>query len=130
MTKRILIVEDRLDVRMSIEAMLEEEGYHIEMAENGKIALDVLARDMANDPYDLVITDVMMPDLDGIELMTAINVGYGDNKPPVMVISGGGYNMAADDLLIAAGDMADHVLRKPFTVDELVKSVNFVLKKA
>ena len=126
---RILIVEDRLDVRLSLEAMLEEQEHELHMAENGQIALDILQARHASTPFDLVITDVMMPGLDGIELMTAVNVGFGDNKPPIMVISGGGYDMAADDLLKAAGQMADHVLRKPFTTSELIESVNYLLNK-
>ena len=127
---RILVVDDRLDVRMSLEAILEFAGYELVSAENGKVALDVLNRDMSeNKLFDLVITDVMMPELDGIELMTAIRVGYSDKSPPIMVISGGGYNMAADDLLEAANRMADHVLRKPFTAEELIEAVEYLLKK-
>lgn len=127
---RVLVVDDRLDVRMSLEAILEFAGYELVSAENGRVALDVLNRDMSeNKKFDLVITDVMMPELDGIELMTAIRVGYSDKSPPIMVISGGGYNMAADDLLEAANRMADHVLRKPFTAEELIEAVEYLLKK-
>ncbi len=125
---RILIVDDRLDVRVSLEAMLELEGHELVMAENGKEALEILSRDMAGNPYDLIITDVMMPEIDGIELMSAINNGYQEAMLPVMVISGGGYNMAADDLLNAASKIADHVLRKPFTTGELIEAVNYLLE--
>ena len=115
----ILIVEDKLEVRISLRVLLEEEGYEVVEANNGKEGLAYI-NDNGED-IDAVITDIMMPEVDGIEFMTALKIMTVDF--PVLVISGGGYQMEASEVLEAAAQLADNVLKKPFTQDELVSAL-------
>ena len=66
---RILVVEDEQDVRETIKLQLEDEGHEVTETDSGKKAL-VLAE---SSPFDLVLTDVMLPDLNGIELVQQMN---------------------------------------------------------
>jgi CheY-like chemotaxis protein len=75
----ILVVDDESEIRDLIEILLENEGYRIIKAANGKEALDVL--DKHN--IDLIILDIMMPEMDGIE--TCINVRKEKNMPIIML---------------------------------------------
>ena len=60
---KILVVEDNEDSRVLLESLLEANGYEVESAENGKIALALATRR----PPDLIISDILMPEMDGFE---------------------------------------------------------------
>ena len=65
MSKTILIVEDETVLRESLAELLEEEGHTVKQAENGKVAYDLILKE----PVDLVLTDVRMPEMDGLTLL-------------------------------------------------------------
>lgn len=116
---KILVVDDKIDVRICVKAILEDAGYQIDEAENGLEALNKVQNGDYN--ADLIVTDIMMPELDGIEFMTALQIM--DRKIPILAISGGGHAMDANEMLNAAGQVANHVLTKPFTPDELLSAI-------
>ena len=68
LTKKILIVEDEADIRAALAAWFEEEGFETFTANSGRDALEILA----NTDIDLVLTDMKMPSMDGIELLERI----------------------------------------------------------
>ena len=68
MQKKILVVDDEQIIRESLSYILKKEDYHVDEAENGKIAYEKLLRET----YDLVITDLEMPEMKGIELLEKI----------------------------------------------------------
>lgn len=121
---KILVIDDKPEVRLSVKAILEDEGYDIDEAVNGLDALNKLQGE--NYSTDMVITDIMMPELDGIEFMTALQIM--NTKTPVLAISGGGHAMDANEMLNAASQVADHVLTKPFTPTELIDAINLIKK--
>lgn len=119
---RILIIDDDSGVLTTLECMLEEKDHDVVSTVSAREGLSHLSSD---GKFDLVITDILMPDMDGIEVIRAIRKIEG--SPPVLGISGGGNMIAANDALAAARIMADHTLKKPFTMDELDGALRVVL---
>ena len=119
--KRVLVVDDEAYMREMIDDMLSDE-YEIQQAENGVEALSLLE----SDEYDLVITDLVMPEMNGIDLLMNI-----DKKTPgqkvVAISGGGGLNGRFDYLPVAKLIGACTVIRKPFEVMELRKAVEEIL---
>lgn len=117
---RILLVEDKMAVRLTISAVLEEENFEIECASDGLEAIKMV-NDRGTDKFSLIISDIMMPNLNGIEFVTGLRAV--NDQTPVLFISGGGYNMVAEDMLEAAGKISDGVLKKPFNNQDLMEKV-------
>jgi CheY-like chemotaxis protein len=131
MAKKILIIDDEKDVRIVLREVLQRAGYEALVAADAREGLDKLAADGA----DLVITDVIMPGMDGVATVEKIREGFPD--VPIIVISGGG-NVAPMDyepgaistsayLASATNAGADRTLTKPFERQELVKAVDELL---
>ena len=120
---RILVVEDVLEVRVSITASLEEAGFVVDEAPDGAVALAILERQ----PCDLIITDLWMPNMDGIDLLKRLRAI--NPKLPVIAISGGAPRRAPIDYSVALANTwgADRVLHKPFDNDDLVDEVKKLL---
>ena len=107
---RILLVEDEVDVRESIKLQLEDEGHQVVDTESGGDAL-VLAE---SSQFDVVLTDVMIPDINGIELVQRIT--QLPNHPVMIVMTGyGSVEMAVKAIKAGAFDF----LSKPFSMDVL-----------
>jgi DNA-binding response OmpR family regulator len=123
---RILLVEDKMAIRLTISAVLEEEGFDIECASDGLEAIKMV-NDGGGSGFSLIISDIMMPNLNGIEFVTGLRAV--NDQTPVLFISGGGYNMGAEDMLNAAGKISDGVLKKPFSNQDLVGKVKNSLRK-
>jgi CheY-like chemotaxis protein len=131
---RILIVDDEEDVRIALKQVLERAGYEVSVAATGNEGLDVMMREGA----DLVITDVIMPGVDGIVTAKQIREKYRDTR--IIVISGGG-RTAPDPyepdaistrsyLASASKAGADQTLTKPFDRDELLRAVQDLLDES
>ncbi|VAX17591.1 hypothetical protein MNBD_NITROSPINAE01-88 [hydrothermal vent metagenome] len=125
---RILVVDDEGTIRASLKRMLEMNGYEVVLAENGEEG-DRLYRE---NPTDLVITDLVMPEKEGLEFYNGLIDDYPDMK--VILISGGGRKIEGEDLDfildVAKGSGVVDTFRKPFDVDELLKSVEKHLAQA
>ena len=117
----ILIIDDDEKIRNLFERYLESHGHVISCAVNGREGLRMLE----SDPADLVITDIMMPETDGLEVVMAIRSM--PTPVPVIAVSGGMHAMPADFLLIAKKFGARKVLYKPVELHELLRTVNEVL---
>lgn len=114
---RILIVEDDEQVRQMLRMTLEAEGYEIEEAENGDVAVRLYRRA----PHDLVIADLVMPEQDGIGMIRILREEYPDVK--VVAISGGG-RIGPQTYLKAAQRLgAVRAFTKPVDQEELLESV-------
>jgi DNA-binding response OmpR family regulator len=98
-------------------------GHNVIEANNGKIGLELFNKGKA----DLVITDMVMPEMEGFEVLTEVR----KRQPPVKVIamSGGGLRKPVDNLRMA-GHMGARVLCKPFSTDELIAAVNEMIPPA
>lgn len=101
--------------------VLEREGHQVRGAPDGRLGLDLLKKE----PVTLVVTDLFMPEMDGVELMRTVRKQFPSVK--IIVISGGAYEGQVQLLELASGLGAAAVLQKPFELDELVRMVNNVL---
>jgi CheY-like chemotaxis protein len=121
MTQRILVVDDDGDVRELVCRMLEQDGYEAVPAEGGRQALERLNLVAP----DLVITDVVMPEVDGFEVLLKLrHLAPGTGA---LVMSGGG-RVTPDVYLETARRLgASAVLRKPFTRAEMLEAVHQIL---
>ncbi|MBL9169095.1 MAG: response regulator [Verrucomicrobiales bacterium] len=122
MTKsRILLVDDDHSMRLALRRALDREGYQVFEAGNGHEAL----RQLENQAVDLVITDIIMPDSEGIELTFALRKRH--PGLPVIAMSGGGEWAPEPYLAIARTAGAAHVFAKPFLMDEFLGRVRSLL---
>ncbi len=118
----ILLIDDDPEILRVLRKVLEGAGHEVTEVPDGKTAL----RWHAGAPKDLVITDIYMPEMDGIELIIRVREAFPET--PIIAMSGGGY-LARDRVLGAASMLgADAVLEKPFTVEEAVEAVRKVLE--
>lgn len=118
---RILVVDDDELVRSTVRATLKRAGHEVIEAQDGLQASDALARN----PVDVVVSDIIMPEVDGIGLLLKLRKQYPTLK--VIVISGGGRTQNVDFLRMARTLGADLALAKPFTPEELQRAVQDVL---
>jgi two-component system alkaline phosphatase synthesis response regulator PhoP len=117
----ILLVEDEENLQEALKLNLELEGYEITSAYDGKEALQAVK----NEHFDLMILDVMLPELDGISVIERIRLQ--NNDIPILILSA--KNSSADRVLgLKKG--ADDYLTKPFNLEELLLRVNKLVEKS
>jgi CheY-like chemotaxis protein len=120
-TAKILVVDDEPGIRDLLCLMLESAGFEAIPAEGGVEAPKVLAEQAV----DLVITDLLMPERDGLEFITEIRKKYPEIK--IIAMSGGGH-IARDSYLMIAKNFGAHaLLEKPFSQASVLKAINSVL---
>ncbi len=120
-TAKILVVEDDSAVREALARALRFEGYDIETARDGGVALSILE----DSSKDLVILDVMMPYVDGVEVCRRIRAG-GDQVPVLMLTA----RTALGDRVEGLDAGADDYVTKPFALDELLARIRALLRRA
>ena len=120
---RIIVIEDEELVRYTLKVTLESVGHQVFEACNGREGLAVIDRE----PCDMIITDIIMPEMEGIETIAAIRSRFADL--PIIAVSGGG-RIGNMDFLKAAQELgATTILPKPFEPDELINVVDRFLTK-
>lgn len=119
---RILIIDDDEQIRVLLKQMMEWSGFEVSVAENGKVAMQL----QDEFPADLVITDLIMPEQEGLETISRLKKQYPGTR--IIAISGGG-RIGPEAYLPAALELgADKVFSKPFDVQEIVEAVLELLK--
>ena len=116
-----LIIDDEELARFTIREMLEGAGYEVDEAENGRIGVD---KQNAT-PFDMVITDIIMPEKEGVETIIDLKQRYPDLK--IIAISGGGRTRNLDFLKLSERFGASKLLAKPFTEGQLLEAVEDLL---
>lgn len=122
---RILVIDDVTGVRKTVAAILRRAGHDVSEAEDGALGLTAAERFRP----DLVVTDLLMPVVDGIEVIDRLK-SMGAASPRVLAMSGGGALVAAEEALSLARSSADATLRKPFDATELNEAVDRLLGRA
>lgn len=120
MAQAILIVEDEEKIARFIELELKHEGYEVEKAEDGRTGLEKAQ----SGRFDLVILDVMLPGLNGFEVLRRIR--RESNMPVIMLTA----RDAVMDKVAGLDGGADDYMTKPFAIEELLARVRLALKKA
>ena len=122
---RILVIEDDDSIRKLIEKFMLIDGHEVETAENGLIGLEMIG----SRQYDLLITDIVMPEQDGIGVLMELRKMQ--SKLKTIVITGGSLKLNINDLMKMAKVMkADKVLMKPLDFENLRLTVAELLKEA
>jgi CheY-like chemotaxis protein len=117
----ILVIEDDPSVRRTLVQLLMNCGYEVADAANGRLGLER----MSQRPADVVITDLIMPEMEGIETIRRLNQDYPRAK--IIAISGGGRNSADCYLQIAQKIGVKKVLTKPFAPWELLECIRMLM---
>jgi CheY-like chemotaxis protein len=119
----ILVVDDDALLRETLKVVLESVGHDVQLATNGVEALRIV------ESYkpDLVLTDIIMPEMEGIELIRAVRKIH--PSTPVIAISGGGRTGNADFLRVAKTFGAAAIMQKPFEMDALLNIVQTSLAR-
>jgi two-component system, OmpR family, alkaline phosphatase synthesis response regulator PhoP len=120
MTKTILVVDDKANVRTLVREYLDEQGFHVVVADNGQNAL-YAAR---HDKPDLILLDLMMPDMNGYEFMRTYRM---ESDAPIIVVTA---KLEESDKVIGLELGADDYITKPFGMRELVARINTVLRRS
>lgn len=120
----ILVVDDEPGLREIIGMVLRGAGHRVTEAGDGVAASKALSRES----FDLIVTDVIMPDRDGMQVITEVRRRYPGIK--IMAMSGGGHVSREQYLKIAKGLGAHAVLEKPFANTELLAAVEKLFPEA
>lgn len=119
MKSRILVVDDEESIREFLEIMLKKEGYEITLAEDGQKAIDLLAKKS----FDMIISDLQMPNVTGIELLKHVRDSYPDIVF-MMITAFGTTETAVEAMKMGAYDY----LTKPFKIDEVRMNIANALR--
>ena len=115
--KKAIIIDDNPEIGRMVSRMLEAEGFASVVLTSGEDILDHLRAEAA----DLVITDILMPRVEGIEIIMSIRSDF--PNLPIIAMSGGGHSIGKDVLRSARQLGAAAILTKPFTRQDLVAAI-------
>ncbi len=121
--KRLLLIDDDPNLILLVKDYLEFRGYEVTTAENGREALEILEKEMP----DMIICDVMMPEMDGYAFVEQVRTDPRTNWIPVLFLSAKGQSQ---DRVKGLNTGADIYMVKPFEPEELVSQVEASLKQA
>src|SRR3984957_8539256 len=114
----VLVIDDEVDIREGLELLLTSEGYAVDLAQNGTEGL----HRMENRGYDLVLLDLMMPDMSGLEVLTEVRKR--DRETPIFLITAyGSVEAAVSALKLGANDY----FSKPWDNEKLLLEIDRVL---
>jgi len=120
MGPRLLLVDDEDNLRVMLQAALRHSGFEVQSASNGREALDAVAAA----PPDLIVLDVMMPDLDGFEVCRRLRAE--GRRTPVVFLTA---RDTTEDKVRGLTLGGDDYLVKPFSLEELVARIEAVLRR-
>jgi two-component system OmpR family response regulator len=118
---KVLLVEDELKVAHFISKGLQEEGYTVDMAPDGKIGLQRINETV----YDIVLLDLMIPEIDGLELLKRMRAS--GIETPVLIITA---KSSKEDVVKGLDTGSDDYLTKPFSFDELLARIRALLRRS
>lgn len=121
--KQILVIDDDKRVNAMLSDTLQEAGYAVTSAFNGKMVATMLKTEC----FDLIITDLVMPEVEGIELIKSVRTK--NWHLPIIAISGGGMLHPDGYLEIAHSLGADHVFKKPLDMELFLDTVRWCVEK-
>ncbi len=119
--KRILVVDDELDLREILQFNLENEGYEVETAANGEEALEMLAK-----PFDLILLDVMMDGISGLKVADKAHKELNIQTPIIFITA----KATENDMLTGFSIGADDYITKPFSIKEVIVRCRAILRRS
>lgn len=122
--KRILVIDDDVQMRQMLKQMLERQGYEVVEASDGKQGLALYRQT----PTDLIITDIIMPEKEGVEMILELKRDFPDVK--IIAISGGARDIDAQCCLAYVESKVSRTFIKPFNREELLEAIQNLLNEA
>jgi DNA-binding response OmpR family regulator len=122
MTQNILIVDDNPDSIAILRSILGNRSYHVCVASSGNEALQIVSKE----PIDLVLLDVMMPEMSGIEVLQQIKGNAQTGRLPVILVTAKTHD---EDVMAGYQYGADYYITKPFTAKQLLYGIDLVVGK-
>jgi CheY-like chemotaxis protein len=122
MKHKVLIVDDNPDSIAIMRSILESRGYDVAAAQSGAEALDFLQRETVN----LVLLDIMMPEMSGTEVLQRIKDNAATGRLPVILVTA---KTQDEDVLSGYQYGADYYITKPFTAKQLLYGIELILGK-
>ncbi|MDX2354466.1 response regulator transcription factor [Stutzerimonas xanthomarina] len=119
---RILVIEDNRDILANVLDYLELKGYVVDCAQDGLSGLHLAA----TEHYDLIVLDIMLPGIDGLQVCKRLRDDAGRDTPVIMLTA----RDALNDRLQGLGAGADDYLIKPFALSELVARIEAILRRS
>jgi two-component system alkaline phosphatase synthesis response regulator PhoP len=116
----VLLVEDEENLHEALKLNLELEGYNVTSAYDGVAALNAIT----NEYFDLIILDVMLPEMDGINVLETVRIS--NNEVPILILSA---KNSSGDRILGLKKGADDYLTKPFNLEELLLRVRKLIDK-
>ena len=123
MSRKILVVDDNLDSIMIMRSILEARGFTVQVAQTGGEALAQAERDVP----DLILLDVMMPEMSGLEVLERLKSTHATSKVPVIMVTA---KMQDEDVMSGYQQGADYYITKPCTAKQLMYGIGLVLGRA
>ena len=120
---RILVIDDEKMVCDTLAMILQRGGHEAHCVERATLGMRVFRKD----PFDMVITDIFLPDMDGLEVVRQLHSEFPDT--PIIAMSGGGQVLQEDFLPAARRMGAAQVLHKPFNATDLLGMVSEVFEE-
>lgn len=120
--ERILLIEDEPDIAEVLQYNLEKEGFHVDMARRGDTGLESIRRDAP----DLILLDLMLPGIDGLELTRLLKRDTSTARLPIVMLTARGEEV---DRIVGLELGADDYISKPFSPREVVLRVKAVLRR-
>ncbi len=117
--KTIVVVDDDQDIRMILRANLEEEGYDVMEAPGGREALEIIR----NNSPDLVVLDIMMPEVDGYDVLQELRSAPEYAELPVVLLTA---RRQESDVWEGWSAGADYYITKPFKMNELIQFIRYI----
>ena len=121
--KSVLVVDDEPGMREMVKQLLLNEGYHVLEASNGKHVMEF----MKNETPELVITDIIMEEMDGVAIILEIRENYPDVK--IIAMSGGKKISSEDYLESASGLGTDRIFTKPFALSDMLNAIKELIEE-
>ncbi|MDQ3231815.1 MAG: response regulator [Pseudobdellovibrionaceae bacterium] len=114
----ILIVDDEYDIAQAIRGILEDEGHHVEVCSNGRHALQCINEKFSDTTFQLILLDVMMPFMSGLDLLKHLRDDKRFSQVPIVLMNN-------TDIKVSPSDYQwNDFLRKPFDCKTLLQVVN------
>ena len=120
---KILIADDNHDFAILLQSVLEREKYQVHVVFDGNEAIEHLQE---NNDYDLVLTDIIMPGKDGLDLIKFVKANC---SAKIIAMSGGGIYMSSKVAAAAVSEQVNTILMKPFEHEHLLCCIATILKQ-
>ena len=121
--RTIMVVDDNPDIVTIVKTILEVKGYGVQSAFSGQEVFNLLSEQKP----DLIILDIMMPQMDGLEVLTRLKEDLGTATIPVILLTA---KVQYEDVLGGYKMGADYYITKPFTSTQLINGINLLLGEA